>query len=300
MEIHSNPSGAVLQPTANTFAVANGGIVTFSSIKLDKQGPDFVLKFKLMLADTSSNSFIESDVFVLSEKFNVLHGPLRSITTLVAGDNAIAGGQSMGTQPKLELRDYGDNILVLDYSTPITAKMVSSPAITTAISVTTSAVGNTSAINAAITEDAGIYGVGEVLDITVTFTYPIRWETGSPSLQLNIKNSSNLFVFAAFQGPYSETAVVNFQYILQTGDYVANDGVVDANGANALYLNGSSFKDGNHKDAIWTLPSPSGIASGNIYVNTSAPVITDINTTSLNVNMVVQMLLIFMFDSMLQ
>ena len=284
IEIHSNPSGAVLQPTANTFAVAKRGIVTFSSIKLDKQGPDFVLKFKLMLADTASNSYVDSGVFILSEKFNVLHGPLRSISTLVSGDNAIAGGQSMGIQPKLELKDYGDNVLSLDYSTPITAQMISSPAVETAISVTTSAASNTSALDTITTQESGTFGVGEELEFAITFDYPIRWETGSPSLQLNIKNSSDLFVYATFQGPYSETLAVNFQYILQTGDYVVNDAIVDANGVDALNLNGSSFKDGNHKNVIWTLPSPSGIANSNIYVNTSAPAIININTTSADGN----------------
>ena len=58
---------------------------------------------------------------------------------------AIAGGQPMETQPRIELLDDGNNRLLLDYSTQVVAKMISSPSVTSSLSVSTADATNTTA-----------------------------------------------------------------------------------------------------------------------------------------------------------
>jgi hypothetical protein len=116
----------------------------------------------------------------------------------------------------------------------------------------------------------GIYGVGSVIDVRVTFSETVN-VTGTPQLLLETGITDRNATYASGSG--SDTLV--FNYTVQAGD-ASNDLNYVATGS--LTLNGGTIKDSADNNATLTLPSPGEAGSlGNnkdIVIVTTAPTIT--------------------------
>ena len=101
--------------------------MTFNNLFIDKAGLGFSLKFDL----------VGSSVTVLSTKFDVSNGPASVLSIAQAPGDAWAGGQPFQTQPRIELQDYGGNVITTDSATSVTCVVVPSLASTNSLVVTT-------------------------------------------------------------------------------------------------------------------------------------------------------------------
>lgn len=127
VSIFDNPANAILAPTADSTVTVLKGIVTFNNLFIDKAGLGFSLKFDL----------VGSSVTVLSTKFDVSNGPASVLSIAQAPGDAWAGGQPFQTQPRIELQDYGGNVITTDSATSVTCVVVPSLASTNSLVVTT-------------------------------------------------------------------------------------------------------------------------------------------------------------------
>src|SRR6202007_1705651 len=91
----------------------------------------------------------------------------------------------------------------------------------------------------------GSYGVGSVIDVTVTFSEAVN-VTGTPELALN---SGGTAIYSSGSG----TGTLTFPYTVAAGQ---NANRLDENSASALTLNGGTIKDSGGNAANLTLPTP--------------------------------------------
>ncbi|WP_415408409.1 Ig-like domain-containing protein [Synechococcus sp. W2B2] len=122
-------------------------------------------------------------------------------------------------------------------ATDSTTKVTASPSITRVDSTTAD----------------GSYGIGSVINLTVTFDEDVV-VTGTPALQLETGTIDRKAIFTSGSG----TNTLTFQYIVQDGDSSAD---LDQLSSSALALNGGTIQDAAGNNAILNLPNPGAAGS---------------------------------------
>jgi len=121
----------------------------------------------------------------------------------------------------------------------------------------------------------GTYGVGSVISITVTFSSVVE-VTGTPQLALNSGGTAS-FAFG------SGTSTLGFVYTVSAGQ---NSSHLDYTSTTALTLNGGTVAGTGNNEAVLTLPTPGAAgslsANKNIIIDTLAPTITNLSSTTAN------------------
>jgi hypothetical protein len=116
----------------------------------------------------------------------------------------------------------------------------------------------------------GSYGVGAVINITITFSEAVL-VTGTPRLQLETGAIDRYATYSSGSG----TNTLSFSYTVQVGDSSAD---LDLLSANALSLNGGTIRDAAGNNALLTLAapgSPSSLAARKnlVITTTTAPIV---------------------------
>ena len=111
---------------------------------------------------------------------------------------------------------------------------------TTAPTVSSVAVTSDTGDNEVYLDDDGVYGIGDKIEVTVTFSENVTL-TGAPQLELTIGSSARNAAYKSTTG-----SKVVFSYTVAVGDS-DTDGI--SIGANKLSLNGGSIKDAAENDA---------------------------------------------------
>ncbi|WP_288342537.1 Calx-beta domain-containing protein [uncultured Roseivirga sp.] len=113
---------------------------------------------------------------------------------------------------------------------------------------------NASVITAVGLSNDGIYGIGDELEVELTFSLPVTI-TGAPTLDITIGTET---VAATLQAPVSAGTSATFVYTIQEGD-LDSDGIALSN---SLTLNGAIIVDAFNVNAVPTLnnvPSSAGV-----------------------------------------
>ncbi|MBO6662228.1 Calx-beta domain-containing protein [Roseivirga sp.] len=113
---------------------------------------------------------------------------------------------------------------------------------------------NASVITAVGLSNDGIYGIGDELEVELTFSLPVTI-TGAPTLDITIGTET---VAATLQAPVSAGTSATFVYTIQEGD-LDSDGITLSN---SLTLNGAIIVDAFNVNAVPTLnnvPSSAGV-----------------------------------------
>ncbi|WP_280154208.1 Ig-like domain-containing protein [Piscinibacter sp. XHJ-5] len=97
----------------------------------------------------------------------------------------------------------------------------------------------------------GVYGIGDVVTITIRFDSAVDVDTtaGTPTLLLETGSSDRVATYVSGSG----TSSLSFRYVVQPGDLAAD---LDSAGTSALVLNGATVRDHHGLDAVVTLPVP--------------------------------------------
>ena len=121
------------------------------------------------------------------------------------------------------------------------------------------------------TEATGAYTTGAVISITVAFDEQVG-VTGSPKLTLNANGAT-----AVYSGG-SGGSTLTFTYTVAAGQ---NSSDLDYTSISALGLNGGTIDDTAGTAAQLALPAPGtdGLATRNIAIETTAPVVTGLSST---------------------
>ena len=128
---------------------------------------------------------------------------------------------------------------------------------------------------------SGLYGIGTVIPITVTFSEPVTVDTsaGLPSLLLETGASDRQAVYSSGSG----SRTLTFLYTVQAGDRTPQ---LAYTSANALGLNGATIQDaaGNNADLLLPAPDAPGslAASAVLLIDGVAPVATSIASANAN------------------
>ena len=125
------------------------------------------------------------------------------------------------------------------------------------------------------TETDGTFGIGQTIDITVTFDEAVV-VTGTPQLTLETGGSDAVVDYSSGTG----STVLTFVYTVASG-HVSSD--LDYVGTSSLALNSGTIKDAQNNAAVLTLASPaaSGSLGANaaLVIDTDAPAVTGVDTT---------------------
>ena len=286
--IADNPSKATIGEPNSLFPVASGGAVAFSALKIDKAGRSFRLAFTLNIFSQLTSAYTTTNIVLYSASFDVNVGPARDLFQVTLADVAWAGGLPMEVQPVLQLRDFGGNILVEDFSTTVRCEMIPSLSVTSSIGVDATKNDNTF-VNLVTTtlhpnwDDE--FGAGAVIDITLHFAYEVWLTYPNPSvpprLQLTVRNNGvravavldttqNMarvnqltFVYTVASGDVSDVGHPHLDIYSPLSDYT---GVID--------LSNGLLKNGNNRDVSRLVPTDNARSLGvaNIKVDTSVPI----------------------------
>jgi hypothetical protein len=124
----------------------------------------------------------------------------------------------------------------------------------------------------------GSYTTGNIISIDVTFSEIVN-VTGTPQLTLETGAIDRTINYVSGGG----TNTLTFSYTVQAGDATAD---LDYVATNPLTLNGGTIQDVSTNDAILTLPTPSAAgslgANKNIVIDTSAPTVTSVTSSTVN------------------
>lgn len=131
------------------------------------------------------------------------------------------------------------------------------------------------------TKANGYYTIGEIIDITVTFSKVVTVDTtgGTPYLELETGTTDRNATYISG----SDTNILTFEYTVQNGDTTPDLNYKDRD---SLKLNGSTIRYAPDKDAILTLV-PSGYAGSldtqkTLVIDTTAPSVDNITSTTNN------------------
>jgi len=102
--------------------------------------------------------------------------------------------------------------------------------------------------NVSSSKPDGTYGVGEIINITITFSESV-YVTGTPQLTLETGSVDAIIDYTSGSG----TTTLVFTYVVASGDI---SGDLGYESVNALSLNGGSIKDSVGNDAVLMLPTP--------------------------------------------
>jgi hypothetical protein len=125
----------------------------------------------------------------------------------------------------------------------------------------------------------GTYGIGDVINLTVSFSEPVVVDTsgGTPTLQLETGAIDRKAIFVSGSG----TNTLTFQYTVQEGDTSAD---LDQLSSTALELNGGTIADAAGNNAILTLAAPgaAGSLSSNaaLVIDGNQPTVTGVDSTT--------------------
>ena len=193
----------------------------------------------------------------------------------------VAAGQN---SPKLDYTSTGalslnGGTIVDTVTNPNTANLtLPAPGAAGSLGANKSIVINTTAAPTTVTNvnsttASGTYGVGSVINITVTFSGTVT-VTGTPQLALN---SGGIASYTSGSG----TSTLAFTYTVAAGQ---NSSALDYTSTTALTLNGGTIVDSGSNPATLTLPAPggSGSLSGNktIVIDTVSPSVTNVSSTT--------------------
>jgi len=132
-----------------------------------------------------------------------------------------------------------------------------------------------SVTNVSSTALNGAYDVGGVIPITIQFTAAVN-VTGTPQLALNSGGTAS---YSSGSG----TDTLTFSYTVAAGQ---NSADLDYTSTTALSLNGGTIKDASNTNAVLTLPAPGAAgslgANKAIVIDTTAPSVTDVSSTTTN------------------
>jgi hypothetical protein len=148
------------------------------------------------------------------------------------------------------------------------------------LGVIAQAAGATTVTDVTSAKANGTYGVGTVIDITVSFDAIVTVDTtgGVPALQLETGTTDSDAVYVSGSG----SASVIFRYTVAAGDASAD---LTYLATNALVTNGGSIKT-TGVDADLTLPGPFSAGSlwdnKDIVIDTVAPVVQSVTSSSAN------------------
>ncbi len=126
----------------------------------------------------------------------------------------------------------------------------------------------------------GVYGVGQLIPITVTFDLAVT-VTGAPQLTLETGATDRVAVYSSGSG----TTALTFNYTVQAGD---NSPDLDYTDRFALTLNGGTINDSSTGDPADLTLNPPGIlgslgASKDIVIDDgNIPTVTNVTSTTLN------------------
>ena len=125
----------------------------------------------------------------------------------------------------------------------------------------------------------GSYGIGDVLNLTISFSENVVVDTtsGIPTLQLETGSSDRYASYTSGSGSNTLT----FQYTVQAGDTSAD---LDQFSSTALGLNGGSINDAAGNPAFLTLAAQSATgslaANADLVIDTVAPTVTGVDTST--------------------
>ncbi|WP_415409204.1 FG-GAP-like repeat-containing protein [Synechococcus sp. A10-1-5-9] len=125
----------------------------------------------------------------------------------------------------------------------------------------------------------GSYGIGDVIDLTVTFSEAVVVDTtgGTPTLQLETGTIDRKAIFVSGSG----SSTLTFRYTVQEGDTSAD---LDQLSSTALELNGGSIADAAGNNAILTLAEPGEAGSlgdnAALVIDGVVPTVTGVDSTT--------------------
>ena len=93
----------------------------------------------------------------------------------------------------------------------------------------------------------GLYKLGDVIPLAITFSEPVVFSGGSPILKLKLDSGEKLLTYLS--GNYS--SAYNFRYTVESGDLAAK---VDSAGTTALLPNGATMQDSAQNVLVTTTP----------------------------------------------
>jgi predicted alternative tryptophan synthase beta-subunit len=124
----------------------------------------------------------------------------------------------------------------------------------------------------------GTYGVGQVVDVRVTFSESVT-VTGTPQITLETGTSDAVVNYSSGSG----TNTLVFNYTVAAGHTSAD---LDYVATTSLALNGGTIKDGAGNNATLTLPAPAAAgslgANKAIVIDTTAPGVTSVTSNTAN------------------
>jgi len=132
------------------------------------------------------------------------------------------------------------------------------------------------------TATTGTYKAGAVIPVTITFNRAVTaTSNGNTPIQLTLETGTTDAVVNYTSG--SGTTTLQFDYTVAAGHTSAD---LDYISTSALNLNGGTIKDTNGNNATLTLAAPGTSnslgASKNIVIDTTAPTVTSVTSTSAN------------------
>ncbi|GMF16025.1 unnamed protein product [Phytophthora lilii] len=278
--IAANPSRGTLTPTDALSANVHKGVAVFRSLKIDKAGNGYSLRFTLYTKVEGKNQWKKSDIVQISKTFDVLTGTPVSLLLQRNLSNGVLDGQPNEEQPIVALLDSGNNVVTSLETGTVTASLVSSASVSSSIVVDTSAAPLLTVVSVRALTSSSYpmpYGVGARVSVQVTFSDEVSMK-GAPTLELASSTSggpNGKAVAAATTTVWSNVYI--FEY-----DVVATDSTLDLEytSTTALSLNGGMIADRNGKTPILTLPalgSANSLAGTSaVIIDTTAPVITSV------------------------
>jgi hypothetical protein len=227
-----------------------------------------------------------------SKSVNVTGTPLLALNS--GGTASYASGTGTGTLTFTYTVASGQNSAHLDYTATTALSLnggtikdsannnatltLPAPGAAGSLSANTNIVINTTpptVTNVSSTTANGTYGVGANIAITVTFSGAVN-VTGTPLLALNSGGTAS---YTSGTG----TSTLTFNYTVASGQ---NSAKLDYTSTGALTLNGGTIKDSANNNATLTLPAPGAAgslsANKNIVINTTAPTVTNVSSTTSN------------------
>ncbi|WP_037457713.1 DUF4347 domain-containing protein, partial [Shewanella sp. HN-41] len=175
--------------------------------------------------------------------------------TPVTGNIAVASVSQQITN--IDVSGLGDGTLTVSLTLTDAAGNVSSPAVTDTISKD-AAIPVVNVVNV----NDGHYGVGSVIDITLTLTEDVAVSGTLSTLSLDIDGVARQAVFVS-----ATSGVLTYRYTVQAGDNTGASGlIVNANG---IALNGDTMRDAGSNDADLSYGQWNSV---NVIVDTTAPV----------------------------
>eukprot|EP01038_Epipyxis_sp_PR26KG_P006150 gene6150-8477_t len=305
VSINDNPSGGVLGPESSLFVISKQGVVSFSSLRIDKKGEGYRLRFDLYKFIPESGLYNSTSYSLISEKFDVLCGPPRQLQIMKSAGDAWAGNQAFGVQPIVALTDYGGNVISNDFSSVIQSSVVASLA---AIDSLVTEFGTVrQPLIKIYTGDAppakiiGLFSnffnnteltVGDLIEIRVVFDalvwvkldekiVDLNSEDLNMLLNLNISSNSSSSKNANLYGSHSDVSEWVFRYRIEN-DVLSKRNFTNEDVMYVIFNQSFAVVDGNEKSVNLSIPQhmDNGYGRWSVNIDTNEPTIMSITTNT--------------------